>query len=178
MKLPGWKVIKRKPHPIGLESKTAACAVTGMLIDFEVQEGKGVMQHFEYIGETNKSTTWLLRLTKRWHNQEKRTVIAGAAFAQVRAAVALYRKGGLYFVGNVKGARKHFPKKALKGETGAYEKNKLVCLSKEAKVKVSQNEKLSVFATGWRATGKAACTYVHAGSTNAAGSDRKKRKYT
>ena len=35
LKLPGWKRIKRKPHPIGLESKTTACAVVGVLIDFE-----------------------------------------------------------------------------------------------------------------------------------------------
>ena len=34
LKLPGWKIIKRKPHPIGLESKTTACAVVGVLVDF------------------------------------------------------------------------------------------------------------------------------------------------
>ena len=39
LKLPGWKVIKRKPHPFGLESKTAACSVTGMLVNYDFQEG-------------------------------------------------------------------------------------------------------------------------------------------
>jgi hypothetical protein len=44
LKSPGWKVIKRKPHPIGLESKTTACSVTGALIDFEFQEGEKTME--------------------------------------------------------------------------------------------------------------------------------------
>ena len=88
LKLPGWKVIKRKPHPIGLESKAAACSLTGMLIDFEFQEGRDVMGRFEFVNQHNKSTARLLRLTKHWHNKEKRTAVADAAFAQVRAAVA------------------------------------------------------------------------------------------
>ena len=36
LKLPGWKIIKRKPHPIGFEAKTTACSVTGIMIDFEL----------------------------------------------------------------------------------------------------------------------------------------------
>ena len=43
LKLPGWKIIKRKPHPIGLEAKTAACSVSGIMIDFELKEGKDPM---------------------------------------------------------------------------------------------------------------------------------------
>ena len=44
LKLPGWKVVKRKPHPFGLEAKTTACSVTSMLIDYEFQE------LFAYVG--------------------------------------------------------------------------------------------------------------------------------
>ena len=76
LKLPGWKVIKRKPHPIGLEAKTTACAVVGVLIDFEFQEGTKPMAFFEYINRTNRSSAWLLRLTVAWHNTEARTAIA------------------------------------------------------------------------------------------------------
>ena len=83
LKLPGWKVLKRKPHPIGLEAKTTACSMTGMLVDFEFQEGGNVMHLFEFVDHHNKSTSWLLRLTKRWHGQEKRTAVADAALAQV-----------------------------------------------------------------------------------------------
>ena len=178
LKLPGWKAIKRKPHPIGLESKATACSVTGMLIDFEHQEGKKIMGHFECVGECNESTSWLLRLTSRWHNEEKRTVIADAAFAQVRAAVGLHVEGGLFLIGNVKGARKFFPQAALREECPACERNKLVCLTKKATMKISKTEKLDVFATGWRCTGNMVVTCVHTGGCNTVGSDRKKRKCT
>ena len=177
LKMPGWKVIKRKPHPIGLEAKTTACAVTGMLIDFEFQEGKDIMGDFEYVEEYNRSTAWLLRLTKRWHNEEKRTVVADAAFAQVRAAAALWEEGGLYFIGNVKGAKKYFPQSELREECGEYVANRLVCLSKKATFASPTGEDVDIMATGWRATGKMVVTYVHTGGCNTVGSDRKKWKF-
>jgi hypothetical protein len=178
LKLPGWKVVKRKPHPIGLESKTTAFSMTGVPIDFEFQEGEKIMGHFEHVGDYNKSTSWLLRLTSRWHNEEKRAVIADAAFAQVRAAIGLCVEGGLFLIGNVKGAKKFFPQAALREECPACERNKLVCLTKKATMKISHTEKLDVFATGWRCTGKMAVTCVHAGGCNTVGSDRKKKKHT
>ena len=177
LKLPGWKMIKRKPHPFGLESKTTACSATGILIDFEFQEGKDVMQHFEYITETNKSSAWLLRMTKRWHNMEGRTVIADAAFGQVRVAFALWKKG-LYFIGNVKTAHKFFPKAELKSETPAFSGNALVCLTKKATARINSDESVTMYATGWRATTKMVCTYIHTGGTNNLGTDRKKRRHT
>ena len=177
LKLPGWKVIKRKPHPIGLEAKTTACAVVGVIIDYEFQEGTAAMAHFEYIDRTNRSSAWLLRLTKHWHNSEPRTVIADAAFAQVRAAVALKRIGGLYLIGNVKGCHKFFPQSALRQECGEYERGKLVCLTKKMTVGTG-TDAVTVYATGWRCTGSMVVTYVHTGGTNAQGTDRTKRKYT
>ena len=176
LKLPGWKIIKRKPHPIGLEAKTTGCAVTGLLIDFEFQEGTEPMAFFEYISSTNRSSGWLLRLTKFWHNTEQRTVIADAAFAQVRVAVALMRVGGLYLIGNVKGCTKYFCKAELRAECGEYERDRLVCLTKQMEVGRGA-DKVVVYGTGWRCTGEMVVTYVHTGGTNAVGSDRTKRKY-
>ena len=176
LKLPGWKVIKRKPHPIGLEAKTVACAAVGAIVDFEFQEGHEPMGHFEYVKETNRSTAWLLRLTKAWHNTEQRTVIADAAFAQVRAAVALKRIGGLFFIGNVKGCTKYFCKAELKTECGNYERDKLVVTTKKLDLGEGP-EKTTIFGTGWRCTGDMVITYVHTGGTNALGSDRTKRKH-
>ena len=179
LKCPGWKVIKRKPHPIGLEAKTTACPITSVLVlvDFEFQEGTKPMGYFQYVGDTNRSTAWLLRLTKKWHNKEQRTVIADAAFAQVRAAVALKRIGGLFFIGNVKTCTKYFCKAALKAECAQYERNRLVVLSKKITLG-SGMDKVNVFGTGWRCTGDMVVTYVHTGGTNVMGSDRIKRKYT
>jgi hypothetical protein len=90
------------------------------------------MGNFEHVGQHNKSTSWLLRLTSRWHNEEKRTAIADAAFAQVRAAIGLHVEGGLFPIGNVKSSRKSFPQKELREECGEYERIKLVCLTKKA----------------------------------------------
>ena len=114
--------------------KVMACALTGMIINFEFQEGKDPMGYFEYIDDFNRSTAWLLRLTKPWHNKEKRTVMADVAFGQVRAAVALMRVAGLYFIGNVKTCNKHFPQKDLREETGEYVRDRLVCLTKKATI--------------------------------------------
>ena len=177
LKLPGWKVIKRKPHPIGLEAKTLACAVAGVLVDFEFQEGTVPMGYFEYVDTTNRSSAWLLRLTKAWHNTEQRTVIADAAFAQVRAAVALMRTGGLYFIGNVKGCTKFFCKQELKDECGNYERDEVVCLTKKITLGGGADA-VTVYGTGWRCTGDMVVAYVHTGGMNAEGSDRTKRKYT
>ena len=177
LKMPGWKIIKRKPHPIGLEAKTTACAVVGVLIDFEFQEGTKPMGQFEFIECTNRSSAWLLRLTKHWHNSEPRTVIADAAFAQVRAAVALKRIGGLYLIGNVKGCHKFFCQAALRAECGEYERDKLVVLTKKMTVGTG-TDAVTVYGTGWRCTGAMVVTYVHTGGTNAVGTDRTKRKYT
>ena len=173
----GWKVIKRKPHPIGLEAKTTACSLTGILVDFEFQEGTRPMGYFQYVGNTNRSTAWLLRLTKKWHNTEQRTVIADAAFAQVRAAVALKRVGGLFFIGNVKTCTKFFCKGLLKAECAQYERNKLVVCTKKISLG-SGSQETTVYGTGWRCTEEMVVTYVHTGGTNVVGSDRVKRKYT
>ena len=176
LKLPGWKIIKRKPHPIGLESKTTACAVVGVLIDFEFQEGTLPMGFFKYIDETNRSSAWLLRLTEKWHNKEERTVIADAAFAQVRAAVALRRTAGLHLIGNVKGCTKYFCKAELKEECPAYERDKLVCVTKKLTLGVG-SDAVTIYGTGWRCTGEMVVTYVHTCGTTVMGSDRVKRKY-
>jgi hypothetical protein len=136
------------------------------------------MGNFEHVGDHNKSASWLLRLTSRRHNEEKRAVIADAAFARVRAAIGLCVEGGLFLVGNVKGAKKFFPQAALREECPACERSKLVCLTKKATRKISHAEKLGIFATGWRCTGKMVVTCVHAaGGCKTVGSDRKKRKH-
>ena len=151
--------------------------MVGALIDFEFQEGTGPMGLFRYVDITKRSTAWVLRLTRPWHNTEQRTVIANAAFAQVRAAVALKRIGGLHFIGNVKGCTKYFCKADLKAECGEYQRNKLVCLTKQLKLGTGDDE-VVVYGTGWRCTGDMVVTYVHTGGTNTEGSDRVKRKYT
>jgi hypothetical protein len=108
-------VRKRKPHPFGLEFKTVCCSVAGIMINFEAQEGKDLMQYADFVKEVNKSSAWCLRLTRPWHNTH-RALIADAAFGQVRAVVAC-REHRLYMICNAKMCHKLFPKAELKEMT-------------------------------------------------------------
>ena len=94
---------------------------------------------------------------------ERRTLVADAAFAQVRAAVALFKMGGLFFIGNVKGRTKFFPQKELRDECAEYERERLVCLTKSVSLPIQGEPDLKIFATGWRATGNMVVTYLHTG---------------
>ena len=87
------------------------------------------------------------------------------------------RVAGLYFIGNVKTCNKHFPQKDLREQTGEYQRDRLVCLTKKATVGTG-DEAVDVYATGWRATSKMVVTYIHTGGTTVTGSDRVKRKYS
>ena len=49
--MPGLMVVKRKPTPIGAELHTMCCAVSGILINFELYEGKDRMAKKEFCNE-------------------------------------------------------------------------------------------------------------------------------
>ena len=57
-------VILRKPTPIGLELHTLCCALCGVLIWFEVYEGKLAMEKKEYCDTYPKSIALTLRMLK------------------------------------------------------------------------------------------------------------------
>eukprot|EP00966_Prymnesium_polylepis_P010351 238907-Prymnesium_polylepis.1 len=60
--MPGLMVILRKPTPIGLELHTLCCALTGILVWFEIYEGKAAMTLKEYNDEYPKSIALTLRM--------------------------------------------------------------------------------------------------------------------
>ena len=60
--MPGLMVILRKPTPIGLELHTLCCALSGILIWFEVYEGKEAMAKKPYNKEYPKSIALTLRM--------------------------------------------------------------------------------------------------------------------
>eukprot|EP00965_Chrysotila_dentata_P051223 1697836-Pleurochrysis_carterae.AAC.1 len=70
--MPGLMVVPRKPTPMGLELHTVCCALSGILINFEVYEGKERMEQKQYVGEPtefgpiNKSTALTLRCVQPW----------------------------------------------------------------------------------------------------------------
>ena len=68
--MPGLMVVPRKPTPLGLEIHTMCDAMSGILVNFEVYEGKAAMEAKEFVGdktdtgEINKSTALTLRCMK------------------------------------------------------------------------------------------------------------------
>ena len=80
--MPGLMVVLRKPTPIGLELHTLCCALSGILIYFEVYEGKERMEKAEYVGTYPKSVALSLRLTKPFHSLGK-VLIADSWFGSL-----------------------------------------------------------------------------------------------
>lgn len=68
--MPGLMVVPRKPTPVGLEVHTLCCSLSGILVNFEIFEGKEAMEKKELVnqktdaGIINKSTALTLRCTK------------------------------------------------------------------------------------------------------------------
>ena len=104
-------VVLRKPTPIGLELHTLCCALSGILVYFEVYEGKQAMEKKEYVDKYAKSVALSLRLTKPFHGLGK-VLIADSWFGSVMCTLALFQHG-VFAVMNVKTAHKHFPKDEL-----------------------------------------------------------------
>ena len=114
--MPGLMVILRKPTPIGLELHMLCCALCGILVWFEVYEGKEAMEKKEFCDQYGKSVALTLRMCKKFFGS-KRVIIADSWFGSVANAIALFTKG-LYCVMNVKTATTNFPKDALMEEVG------------------------------------------------------------
>ena len=62
--MPGLMVILRKPTPIGLELHTLCCALCGVLVWFEVYEGKDAMAKKPFCDKYPKSIALTLRMLK------------------------------------------------------------------------------------------------------------------
>jgi len=120
--MPGLMVIPRKPTPIGLELHTLCDSQSGIMVNFEVYEGKEAMENKEFVNErndigvVNKSTALTLRCLKPFFSSG-RVVIADSWFGQVACALELFRRG-LFCIMNVKTATKGYPKAALLEHVG------------------------------------------------------------
>ena len=119
--MPGLMVILRKPTPIGLELHTLCCALCGILVYFEVYEGKLAMEGKEFCKEYGKSIALTLRMTKNFFGTS-RVLIADSWFGSVACAIALHTKG-IFSVMNVKTATTNYPKDKLMEEVGEIKGN-------------------------------------------------------
>lgn len=119
--MPGLMVILRKPTPIGLELHTLCCAQCGVLVWFEIYEGKEAMALKKYNGEYPKSVALTLRMVEPFFSTG-RVLIADSWFGSVACALALFRHG-IFAVMNVKTATKNYPKEELLAEVAEIKGN-------------------------------------------------------
>ena len=157
--LPKLSWVPRKPEPMGLELKTTADALSSILLFIEPCMGKEVHPTQEYFSEFGHTTATTLRITKEWQGSQR--VVAGDSwFASVKPAKALLGVG-LHFIGDVKGAHRMFPQKALKNSVGS-ERGDWATM--ESTVEVN-GEEHSVYAVGHRRHGKVHTYVFTAGTT-------------
>ena len=136
--MPGFMVVKRKPTPKGLELHTLCDGHTGIMIYFEVYEGKIAMSTKEYTRERATHVALTLRMLKPlfgkvWSHQialcsgtnkanrarpdahsrlpcaQHKVLIADSWFGSVPCAAALH-ENGVYAIMNVKTCHKGYPK--------------------------------------------------------------------
>lgn len=78
--MPGLMVVPRKPTPVGLEIHTLCCSLSGVLVYFEIYEGKEAMENKEFVGQQtdvgviNKSTALTLRCVKPYFGSVRTTL--------------------------------------------------------------------------------------------------------
>ena len=60
--MPGWMHVPRKPHPFGQELKNACDGETGIMINFEIYEGKVPMAGKKWVQQYGATTAQTLRL--------------------------------------------------------------------------------------------------------------------
>ena len=131
--MPGFMVVLRKPTPKGLELHTLCCALSGILLWFEVYEGKEAMTKKKYCDEQKrelgttgpwKSVALTLRMVDRFKDGG-RVLIADSWFGSVACILALYA-WGIFAVMNVKTGHKNYPKDKLLELLG-FDKKKNLC---------------------------------------------------
>lgn len=115
-KCPKISFVPRKPEPLGVELKTTADALSGVLIRLEICEGKKRHGDQEWYDEYGHTTATSLRLVKPWFGTNR--VVAGDSwFASVKLANALLGNG-LHFIGDIKTNKAQFCGDALELATG------------------------------------------------------------
>ena len=132
--------IARKPKSTGMEVKNLADCDSGIMMALEIVAPKEEMHTREYHAQYGSGTSLLLRLAKPWRGSG-RVILADSAFASVKSAVALRKELGLYFLGLVKTAHRHFPKKYLQKVPMEARGDHVVC--------IATKDDVNLRAVGW-----------------------------
>jgi hypothetical protein len=106
--LPHVSKVARKPKGVGLELKNILDCASGVMLRYEMLEGKAAMAAKKYCAPgVNASTATTKRLVEPWMGKG-RIIVGDSWFASVQTAVALF-ECGCYFTGMVKTAHREFP---------------------------------------------------------------------
>ena len=108
---PGWVFCPRKPHPFGNEYHTICCALSGIMFQIELVEGKDQpKEEKERLTKSNRKGTTvglLLRLCEPLFATGK-VVVLDSGFSVLQALIELRKKG--VFAAAVAKKRRYWPK--------------------------------------------------------------------
>jgi hypothetical protein len=163
--IPHLSARERKPEPLGLETKNTCCGESGVMLFMEKLEGKCRMAGKKCNDRHQCTTATTLRLIEGAGLDEKGkrpedvvgcTVNGDSWFASHQTAKACMDELAVHFVGNVKTATKHFPKKEMWACLGGSDRGDHV---------VFRNVANNVHAVGWN-NGHKKTFVCSAGSSN------------
>ena len=104
--MPHVTKIIRKPRGIGMEMKSLADGITGILLQLEIMEGAAA-QALKPHSQHGQGTAVCLRLTTPWHGQG-RCLVGDSAFGSVKSCVQMAAVGfDTWF--QVKTAQREYP---------------------------------------------------------------------
>jgi hypothetical protein len=148
--IPHLSFLKRKPIPLGTESKVVCEGTFGLCMYLEVQKGKVAMARKKYCRQYKATTACTLRLLSKMGLDEtnlpllekkKRCVFADSWFASVETAMALKEELGVHFTGPIKTAHKYFPLEPIRWLLNEMRRGEYV---------VFKNEDHDLWAVGWQ----------------------------
>ena len=148
--IPHLSFLKRKPIPLGTESKVVCEGTFGLCMFLEIQKGKVVMARKKYCRQYKATTACTLRLLSKMGLDEtdlplpekkKRCVFADSWFASVETAMALKEELGVHFTGPIKTAHKYFPLEPIRWLLNEMRRGDYV---------VFKNEEYDLWAVGWQ----------------------------
>ncbi len=97
-----------KPKGVGLELKNVLCCISGVMLKYEMLEGKAAMLTKKHCGPgVNTSTVTTKRLVEAWAGKGSH-IVGDSWFASVQTAVELMRMG-CFFTWMVKTAHREYP---------------------------------------------------------------------
>jgi len=174
MKCPAISFVPRKPEPLGVELKTTADAMGGVMLRIEICEGKSRHDKQKFFNDTYRDkapaqknnvghcTATSLRIVEPWFGTNR--VVAGDSWFASKKLAHLMRSVGLHFIGDVKTNSAQYPKKEITLATGDQQGDWAVYTAKLPALG-SSTEPIPIYAVSARRGPSAHCFISTCGTT-------------